>query len=342
MPSTIWASQPMSIPRASKPRRSTVAHASCRARADPSIRPGRRVRIACAAMERDPACGPNDSVIELADGRQLAYATFGDPSGHPVINCHGGLVSRNDCALADEHARELGLWIISPDRPGVGSSDRLPGHDIVSWADRDLRQLVDVLSLDRFSVMGWSAGGQRALAAAHVLGDRIDRVAVVAGCLPLDDPASRALLSRSDRRLLRWTDSARSTAKAYFRVTNLLANRAPERLARLSARDLEGTERGVLAQHSAWFAHVIAQGTRDPNGQVDDYRAFGAPWRFQPEDIRVPVVVHHGTDDRMVPLIWGEALSQLIPDASLRTYPGEGHLVAVTQARNILASLRAT
>ncbi len=283
--------------------------------------------------------GPSDAVVHLADGRRLGFASYGDPDGRPVISCHGGLMSRSDCALADGPARALGLRIISPDRPGVGLTDRLPGHDIVSWAAHDLRALVDVLGLDRVAVMGWSAGGQHALAAAHVLGDRVDRVAVVAGCLPVDDPAHRSQLSPLDQRLLRWVDGAVPLAKAYVRVAHQLARHAPTRLASSSAAQLEGDETGALAPHATWFASTMAEATADPAGQVDDYRAYGAPWGFAPEDVEVPVVIHHGSADRLVPVAWADELGRRIPSAEVRTYDGVGHLIAVTRAEEILRSL---
>ena len=290
-------------------------------------------------MGRAAVLGPNDAVIDLGRRRRIGYATFGDPDGRPVVNCHGGLLSRNDCAPMDAVARELGLRLISPDRPGIGLTDRLPGHDIVDWARSDLRDLVDTLELERFRVMGWSAGGQHALAVAHVLGDRVDRVAVVAGCLPIDDLARRAELSGLDRRLLRWSEKAPPAARAYFRLTRLLATRAPERLVAMSAAELEGDEHGALAEHASWFAHTMAEGSHDPAGLVDDYRAYGAPWGFRPEDVDVPVVIHHGTEDRLVPVAWAGELARRLPDATATTYPGVGHLIAVTRAREILTSI---
>ena len=287
-------------------------------------------------------------MIELrsarGNGRQLGYATFGDPDGIPVVNCHGGLVSRNDCALADATARELGVRLISPDRPGIGLTDRLPGHDIVSWARTDLRDLVDTLELERFRVMGWSAGGQHALAAAHVLSDRIDRVAVVAGCLPVDVPthqANREQLGKLDQRLLGWTAGSghHTAAKAYLRATHLMATRMPARLAKQGAADIEGDETGALVERADWFAQIMAEGSHDPAGQVDDYRAWGAPWAFEPEDITVPVDIHHGTKDRLVPVAWADELGRRIPVATVTTYDDVGHLIAVTRAREILTSL---
>jgi pimeloyl-ACP methyl ester carboxylesterase len=288
------------------------------------------------------AAGPQDTVIDVGDGRRLGFATFGDPDGYPVVNCHGGLVSRNDCALADGAARDLGLRVISPDRPGIGLTDRVHHHDMVRWADTDLRALVDSLALDRFSVMGWSAGGQRALAAAHVLADRVDRAAVVAGCLPLDDDTNRAQLSALDRRLLRWSEHAPPLATGYIRLTHQLATRAPRRVVRMSAAQVEGAEHGALAERTDWYASTLAEATHDPVGQRDDYRTFGAPWGFRPEDVDTPVTIHHGTRDQLVPVAWADELARRLPHAAVTTYPGVGHLLPVTHADQILATLTPT
>lgn len=285
--------------------------------------------------------GPDDRVVHLPDGRRLGFATYGDAAGAPVISCHGGLVSRSDSAVADDTARALGLRIISPDRPGVGLTDRMPGHDIVTWADSDLRALVDLLEVDRFSVMGWSAGGQHALAVAHVLADRVDRVAVVAGCLPVDGPEARAQLSRLDQRLLRWVDHAVPVAKAYVRTVHQLARHAPGRLVAASAKGLEGDETGALDRNAAWFARTMAEASADPAGQVDDYRAYGSPWGFRPEDIEVPVAIHHGTADQLVPIAWAHELGRRIPRAEVHTYDGVGHLILATRTEPILTSLAA-
>ena len=65
--------------------------------------------------------------VRLPDGRALAFQEFGDPSGFPILNCHGGLLCRLDIEPAAATAAELGLRIVSPDRPGIGPSDRRPG-----------------------------------------------------------------------------------------------------------------------------------------------------------------------------------------------------------------------
>ena len=114
---------------------------------------------------------PGDHELVLPDGRTVGYTLLGDPDGTPVVNCHGGLVSGHDVTPAGDDARALGVLVISPDRPGVGRTDRLAGHGLMSWVGSDLTPLLDQLGIDRFGVMGWSAGGQYAWPRPSSCGD---------------------------------------------------------------------------------------------------------------------------------------------------------------------------
>jgi hypothetical protein len=37
----------------------------------------------------------SDNLIDLPDGRKLAYAEYGKPDGHPVMHFHGSMSSRS-------------------------------------------------------------------------------------------------------------------------------------------------------------------------------------------------------------------------------------------------------
>ena len=93
-----------------------------------------------------------DAVVRLRDGRLLGYAVYGDPTGFPTLSCHGGLLCRLDASSADAAARDLGLCVISPDRPGIssaaGSQQPIPldGEDHmigITHRVRILRRLVE-------------------------------------------------------------------------------------------------------------------------------------------------------------------------------------------------------
>jgi pimeloyl-ACP methyl ester carboxylesterase len=98
-----------------------------------------------------------DATITLADGRALAYCEWGNPTGFPVLWMHGGPGSRLLCP--DEDATTAaGVRLLTVDRPGYGGSDPRPDPSLLGWAD-DVKVLADRLSLERFAVVGWSAGG---------------------------------------------------------------------------------------------------------------------------------------------------------------------------------------
>jgi pimeloyl-ACP methyl ester carboxylesterase len=93
------------------------------------------------------------NVLRLKDGRALGYAEFGDPNGAPVIALHGTPGSRLMFALADQAARERGLRIIAPERPGYGLSDAKE-FPTLQDAVVDIAGLADFLELKRFAVLG--------------------------------------------------------------------------------------------------------------------------------------------------------------------------------------------
>jgi pimeloyl-ACP methyl ester carboxylesterase len=134
-------------------------------------------------------------VLELADGRELAWIEYGTPDGVPVAAFHGSPGTRHFFAPQAETAARKGVRLICPDRPGYGHSTFDPGRTYKSWA-RDVVQLVDHLGLDRFAVLGYSSGGPNAAACARFLAERLVGCAIVSGPAPPDAKISkRGMLS---------------------------------------------------------------------------------------------------------------------------------------------------
>jgi pimeloyl-ACP methyl ester carboxylesterase len=79
--------------------------------------------------------------MTLPDGRRLAYQVIGAPAGPPAIVLHGTPGSTRQLAGLDRPARDRGLALIVPDRPGYGRSDDDPSGTIASGA-RDLGELM--------------------------------------------------------------------------------------------------------------------------------------------------------------------------------------------------------
>jgi pimeloyl-ACP methyl ester carboxylesterase len=279
-------------------------------------------------------CG--DHTLTVADGRTVGYAIYGDPAGRPVVNCHGGLVSGHDVSPAHELARNLKLCVISPDRPGINRTDRLLDHGLLQWVRADLRPLLDHLEVGQIGVMGWSEGGQYALAAAYELADRVSGCAVIAGCPPLDDPATFKQLNHLDRAFVRLARRAPIVLRGITRCMRSAAQHAGGALLRASLRGQPNDEATAVRGQGRWFSKVMGEGVANPRGVVDEYLAFAAPWGFLPEDVTTPVRIYQGTADTLVPEEWGEVLTSRIPNASLALYPDEGHFIALTRRQDVL------
>ena len=95
----------------------------------------------------------SDNIVQLPDGRSLAYAEYGDPTGFPVFLFHGLPGTRLSWGLIPDHPFPPGLRIIAPDRPGYGKSDPKHGRTMLDWPD-DIASLADELNLEQFAVVG--------------------------------------------------------------------------------------------------------------------------------------------------------------------------------------------
>ena len=267
----------------------------------------------------------------FAGGRRIAWSEYGDPHGVPVVWNHGGLSCRLDAARAHDPALAAGARVIAPDRPGIGWSEREPGRTVVSWG-ADIEALADHLGLDRFAVLGWSAGGPHALSCAAALPERVTRVATCGGMAPLRSRADTKELGLAVDRLM-FPLAQRAPSLAARLVSLASGRRGPEKAKVQMLKALGETDRAVLADWPAkelvgWEGNRVATFAHGPQGTVDDYRAVGAPdWGFAFADVEAHVDCWHGADDELVPRSHAERLASTLPDAELRVVPGSGHFI---------------
>ncbi len=256
--------------------------------------------------------------MRLRDGRSLAYDDVGDRRGVPVLYLHGGGDSRLTRHPDDSIAARLGVRLIAVDRPGAGRSGFAPGRSLLDWA-ADAAELADALGLERFALLGWSAGGPHALACAHALPERVGRTCVVAG---MPEPQGFELLPRD------------------LRLTLRLARRSPHLavapLAAWGRRPTPGTgDPDCDAAYAAGRREAFRQGSR---GLAWELRALARPWGFRPEAIRVPVSLWYGERDRVCPVAIGRDLAARIAGARLTVVP-DGHQLLFSRWGEILADL---
>jgi pimeloyl-ACP methyl ester carboxylesterase len=80
------------------------------------------------------------------------------------------------------------------------------------------------------------------------------------------------------------------------------------------------------------------------DGWVDDSMAFTEPWGFDLGEIKVPVLLYQGSEDKMVPFGHGEWLAEHLPQEKLVKHlqPGQGHIsIFLGQADSMVDELLA-
>jgi pimeloyl-ACP methyl ester carboxylesterase len=107
------------------------------------------------------------NTIRTDQGIVIGYREYGDPNGFPVLFHHGvpgsSLYGLNFAtAASDAHVR-----LICIDRPGFGISDNHGRSTVSGWV-KHMSPLTEELSLDTFSVFGYSGGGPYATMVSYV------------------------------------------------------------------------------------------------------------------------------------------------------------------------------
>ena len=270
-----------------------------------------------------------DNHIILPDGRRLAYAEFGDPSGPPVLYFHGAPSSRLEPLLVgDDALTRSGFRFIAPDRPGIGNSDPQAGRAIVDWPN-DVASLARALKLNRFAVLGNSGGGPYAVACAALIPELVTTAVVVSGGWRMDWPEAREHLPFVNRLVMTLARRAPFLLGLLFKMMGNISqgDRDKERRqmkGRMPAPDYEAfAVPGRLEAFAEMMRETMRQGTRGAVWEMGLYvRDFG----FDPSSVRVPVAWLHGEADANAPIQLARRAAASIPTARLRTFPNEAHL----------------
>jgi pimeloyl-ACP methyl ester carboxylesterase len=288
------------------------------------------------------AAPDRDTLVQLGGARRIALAEWGDPGGRPVFLFEGSPGSRLFCPDVETTAA-AGVRLLSPDRPGYGTSDPKPGRTLLDWAD-DVRELADTVGVDRFPVIGWSSGGQFALACAFALGDRVTSVALIAADGPPDEvPGLRASYSPEVVALIDLIRKDPAAARLKLLERHPWYADDPGAITRGAAErggdDPDSVHRRAPAVRAALDAMFVEGARQGSAGLVDDLIAYHRPWGFSPSNVRQPTSVWWGEEDPLTERVHAEYLAGAIPGARLHIEPGEGHLLPLRHWGRILAEL---
>ena len=281
-------------------------------------------------------------LLELNSGGQLAFDEYGDPRGTPVFFFHGWPSSLTMAELTDGAARELGVRIISTDRPGISGSTLQPNRKLTDWPPV-VEQLADHLEIDQFRILAISGGAPYAYAAANALPARVLAIAVVSGAPPIVDLSDQSGLLKLYRSMLALHRTNPRLLRTLFHIARPFATvRIPyrwiQRLLRLQPCDAEALR--DAAAFEACFGSQRRAWRGSARGVIIDAQIYAEPWGFKLEDVDVPVRLWHGTKDRAFSFRVAEEVAKRLPNCDARYVDGAGHYsLPIRHMREILADL---
>jgi pimeloyl-ACP methyl ester carboxylesterase len=293
-------------------------------------------------MTRDaqPTVRPDeDGVVGLPDGRRLGFAVWGMPDGVPVLLVGTSPGSRLLCPDGPATAA-AGVRLVTVDRPGYGHSDPKDDPTMTGWA-ADAGALADHLGLDRFAVVGWSGGGQFALAVAAGLANRVTSVTLAATPAPANDERL-PWVPEAIRQVVRLVRQDPAAAAEAVVAGNQWYLEAPERtVEEWTARD--GDSVANQPQVAEALAVMLREGARQgAAGIVHDVIAGSLDWGFSLAEVAAPVALWYGDRDPRITPEHGTWYAERLPaPGPVRVRPTD-HLLAIPLWAEILAEIRST
>ncbi|KOM39037.1 hypothetical protein LR48_Vigan03g241900 [Vigna angularis] len=296
----------------------------------------------CGSPSGPPITAPR---IKLRDGRNLAYKEHGVPkdvANHKIIFVHGFDACRHDAyvakTLSPDVADDLGVYIVSFDRPGYGESDPHPSQTVKSLA-LDIEELADKLGLgSKFYIIGFSLGGQVVWRCLKYIPHRLAGAVLIAPVLNywwtgLPRNLTNEVFYRQklqDQWTLRvvhyipWLTYWWNT-QTWFPSSSLIA----DSLDLLSLQDKELLPKRIDRKNHV--GEVRQQGEHE-SVHRDLIVAFGS-WEFSPLDLENPfpnkeglVHIWQGDEDLIVPVKVQRYIAQKLPWIQYHELQGAGHL----------------
>lgn len=122
-----------------------------------------------------------DNFYQVSDGAWIYYEDYG--SGDPIVILHGYLCSskffsRNIAALSENHRLILVDW------RGHGSSSKTLSNLTMDRCAKDIHELMDHLSLENATLLGWSMGSSVVMEYYEQFGsDHLKKIGVIDSAL---------------------------------------------------------------------------------------------------------------------------------------------------------------
>ncbi|KAK7704428.1 hypothetical protein SLS64_008615 [Diaporthe eres] len=272
-------------------------------------------------------------VFNHPDGRKTEYLISGAQDGFPLIFIHGTPGSYTVGPKFSSTCEGKGIKLITLSRAGYGGSTRNKGRSVVD-AVADIQALLEHLGVKKCVVGGKSGGGPHSLACAARLPGCVASL-VVAGVGPFKADGLDFLAGQGQGNLDEWAAALKGEEElqkfCQAEAPGMLAADAKGLTEALATLLPEVDKKAMLEDKNTGddIVRTMQEAMRvSCDGWVDDDLAFTRPWGFELSEIKVPVFLYQGSEDKMVPLAHGKWLASHLPEDKVeaRLLDGEGHI----------------
>lgn len=242
------------------------------------------------------------------------HVSHDDVAGRDVLLWHHGSPQTGAILPPVRAAADArGLAVVSVARPAYALSPRVPGRPVADVAV-GLRPVLEALGVASVVSVGASGGGPHALACAAVMPGLVRRVVTFASPAPFDGTEGWFAGMQAPRAL-------RAAAEGEL---------ARRRFAEIDEFDPDSfVDADYAALRGEWASlgtDVGAAAEFGDDGLIDDDLAFARPWGFDLADVTASVLLVQGERDRVIPPRHAELLAEALPNATLQSHPGDGHV----------------
>lgn len=252
------------------------------------------------------------------------HVSHDDVAGRDVLLWHHGSPQTGAILPPVQAAADArGLAVVSVARPAYALSPRVPARTVAGVAV-GLRPVLEALGVASVVSVGASGGGPHALACAAVTPGLVRRVVTFASPAPFDGTEE-------------WFAGMQAPQALRAAAEGEVARR---RFAEIDEFDPDSfVDADYAALRGEWAslgADVGASAEFGDDGLIDDDLAFARPWGFDLAEVTASVLLVQGERDRVIPPRHAELLAEALPNATVQTHPGDGHVSVLRHLAAVL------